>query len=332
MRYTSEQMREAWKDFDCSPEKMRSIAFGPRKILVAPSSEGAFAALASVLACHDYHIRTDDTATFACRNMRGGNAKSLHSFGIAIDGEIGPATIRAAAECDLRSTIAELIDLYQARLRGVPNYPHFARGFERRVAALRAACTTWLNETAQPKQPPIVFTPSPAPAPKGPSMPQQSPADLNALVQQLVAALLAALAAQSGAAPGQAPTAPASTPAPAQTTDPLSNAFVNVIRAALGQAAPDAKGGLGPVNGALGTWIGDLLNGRKSAIGIIGALATSLLGSASTTAVFPDVLKPLASMGIGQYAMPIFVALAAWGALGKFEKWTRGGPTGQATN
>ena len=42
---------------------------------------------------------------------------------------------------------------------------------------------------------------------------------------------------------------------------------------------PVAKPLLGQVNGALGQTIGNLLNGKKSAIGVIGALATSLLSA-----------------------------------------------------
>jgi hypothetical protein len=96
-------------------------------------------------------------------------------------------------------------------------------------------------------------------------------------------------------------------------------------------AAPPAKPPLGPVNGALGQTIGNLLDGKKAALGTIGAVATSLLSStASTGTGIGQVLTGLVpAVGLSQFAMPIFLGLTVWGALGKMEKWTQGkvGPT-----
>lgn len=83
---------------------------------------------------------------------------------------------------------------------------------------------------------------------------------------------------------------------------------------------------LGQVNGALGQGIGNLLDGKKTAIGIFGALATDILSKVGPSV---DVAKLLGSaattgaagVGLGQIAMPVFLALSAWGLLGKFEKW-----------
>lgn len=96
--------------------------------------------------------------------------------------------------------------------------------------------------------------------------------------------------------------------------------------------AQDTTGGL-PVNNALGTTIGSLLDGKKTAIGTLGALATSLLSAATTvppgapagtmTAV-GQVLAPLVpAAGLSGFTMPVFLALAAWGLMGKMEKWTK---------
>jgi hypothetical protein len=77
--------------------------------------------------------------------------------------------------------------------------------------------------------------------------------------------------------------------------------------------------GLGQVNGALGQTTGNLLDGKKSAIGIIGAMITAIL-----QAVGPQLSDlPLidTSANLVNLAMPIFLATAAWGILGKFEKW-----------
>jgi thioesterase domain-containing protein len=86
-----------------------------------------------------------------------------------------------------------------------------------------------------------------------------------------------------------------------------------------------------PVNFALGKTIGNALNGRKTGLGVIGLLATTVL-----PVLFPQ-LAPikaiLASIGLEGAAataspgqsilMPLFGALATWGGLGKFEKWAK---------
>jgi hypothetical protein len=88
---------------------------------------------------------------------------------------------------------------------------------------------------------------------------------------------------------------------------------------------------LTPVNGALGPLLGRLLNGKKTIIGIVGAvLATigvnSATGGAATDAgvLTPVVNAVLAALpvlkGTGAIFQPLFVALAAWGMLGKTEK------------
>ncbi len=75
-----------------------------------------------------------------------------------------------------------------------------------------------------------------------------------------------------------------------------------------------------PVNGALGQGIGTLLNGRKTAIGLIGTLLAVLVpelatlfdpGSqmANTVTDTADIVKPVA------------ITTALWGILGKVEKW-----------
>lgn len=83
-----------------------------------------------------------------------------------------------------------------------------------------------------------------------------------------------------------------------------------------------------PVNNALGKKIGGLLNGKKTATGILGAVATMVL-----PILFPQLAPVKAvfdTVGIGVSAtadpgqslfMPIFSALTGWGVLGKLEKW-----------
>lgn len=87
---------------------------------------------------------------------------------------------------------------------------------------------------------------------------------------------------------------------------------------------PSAKP-MGQVNGALGETIGNLLDGKKTAIGTIGALVTSVLSAS------PGLSTSIASaVGLGAATpvapiiLPIFLVLAGWGVLGKIEKWAQG--------
>lgn len=101
---------------------------------------------------------------------------------------------------------------------------------------------------------------------------------------------------------------------------------------------------LTPVNGALGKKIGHALDGRKTAIGVVGMLATTILPIflpqlAPITAVAAPVVDSLANAGAAagaatpaggglgrelvSAAFPIFAAVTGWGAMGKVEKWVR---------
>ncbi|TRC81838.1 peptidoglycan-binding protein [Mesorhizobium sp. WSM4307] len=115
--------------------------------------------------------------------------------------------------------------------------------------------------------------------------------------------------------------------------DRLRRAIDLVSAILLPGQAKDAP--LGPVNGALGQTIGNLLDGKKSAIGIGGAIITQLLSKLATspgvsgdlTAVGTALSNITPAMGLSPFAMPLFLGLAAWGFLGKLEKWNQGMPT-----
>jgi Putative peptidoglycan binding domain len=82
---------------------------------------------------------------------------------------------------------------------------------------------------------------------------------------------------------------------------------------------------LGQVNGALGETLGKLLDGKKTAIGVIGAALTSILAHVPEASGLGQILALLTpAVGLSPFAMPIFLALSAWGVLGKFEKWRQG--------
>jgi lysozyme family protein len=122
---------------------------------------------------------------------------------------------------------------------------------------------------------------------------------------------------------------PAQLPAMPTTNDQLSQ-VIKVLNVILGQ---DGTPALGQVNGALGDTIGNLLNGKKSALGIGGSLLTALLMNVPTDAgavaqggALIKMLAPIvgAVPGLGQVALPLFLAVGAWGVLGKLEKWAQG--------
>jgi hypothetical protein len=165
----------------------------------------------------------------------------------------------------------------------------------------------------------------------GQKMPLQ-PDDVSTLLQQLFRLLQG-----GGAAPGPVinPT-PAPTPAPAPapspgTADPTKLIF-DLIASMLIPAITKQPPALGPVNGALGTTVGNMLDGKKSAIGIFGGVISSLLPhlvpGASIAGDVAAAAGPLAKVATlaPQFGLPVFLALTAWGALGKMEKWAGRSP------
>ncbi|MCW5736398.1 MAG: M15 family metallopeptidase [Enhydrobacter sp.] len=85
MPRSTQEQRELWHDFECAESRMVVIPFGPDRIRVAPVTADAWQALAAVFAHHNYVIRTSDTDSYNCRDIKDGTGKSLHSFGIALD-------------------------------------------------------------------------------------------------------------------------------------------------------------------------------------------------------------------------------------------------------
>jgi hypothetical protein len=107
---------------------------------------------------------------------------------------------------------------------------------------------------------------------------------------------------------------------------------------------------LTPVNAALGQGIGKMLNGRKTAFGIIGLLGTTVLpilfpqlapfqalfkalgatspelvgGAVATVTDGATTTVPIVHETGKNLLMPIFSALTGWGLLGKIEKWVKG--------
>jgi uncharacterized protein (TIGR02594 family) len=157
-------------------------------------------------------------------------------------------------------------------------------------------------------EPVTTSTPTPAPTPA------PSHANLATVIQQTIALIKTIETVRSQ---------------PADSTPPQSNDqiqdFINLLAAlahlASGKSRDPSQATLGPVNGALGQTFGKLLDGKKTAIGTIGALLTALVANVPAGTAVADILAK-----ITPYAMPIFLALAAWGVLGKFEKWAHNTP------
>lgn len=122
-------------------------------------------------------------------------------------------------------------------------------------------------------------------------------------------------------------------------TGELNKNWLTILMASLGtntptlpeSPAPDKPEDL-PINNALGNFIGNKLNGRKTAFGILGLLGTAILPImfpqlAPVKAVLENfgVVSDLVKTGEPGKGllMPIFGALGSWGILGKIEKWVK---------
>jgi peptidoglycan hydrolase-like protein with peptidoglycan-binding domain len=120
----------------------------------------------------------------------------------------------------------------------------------------------------------------------------------------------------------------ARTTSPAPTAAPQADQLRKAVELLTAILAPGTGGKsqpLGQVNGALGDTLGQLLNGKKTAIGVLGTVLTSVLSQVPATSGLGQVLAPLIpAAGLSGFAMPIFLGLSAWGVLGKFEKWSQG--------
>jgi peptidoglycan hydrolase-like protein with peptidoglycan-binding domain len=132
---------------------------------------------------------------------------------------------------------------------------------------------------------------------------------------------LLTLVNKTGAVPGTTkPGAPNAAP-----VDQLKQ-VIDLLGALLNK---DGKPVLGQVNGALGETIGKLLDGKKTALGLGGSVLTALLSSVTASPNAGGIAGLLGTIvsavpGLGQFAMPISLALTAWGMLGKLEKWAQG--------
>jgi hypothetical protein len=92
---TSTELRQAWTEYECRPDRMVKVAFPttlqpknwPDGLLLAVARESAPAWLWFADTMDRYGVTIDEWAsgTYNCRNVAGTNVKSSHAFGVAVD-------------------------------------------------------------------------------------------------------------------------------------------------------------------------------------------------------------------------------------------------------
>ena len=255
--------------------------------------------------------------------------RALNALGanppLAEDGIIGPKTMTAVAQFQQQNNLTPVTGLLSAAT----------------IAAItKQAAPAQQQQGQQPQQQQPQLQLPQLPVPVQPPLPVQ--ADLSPVLQRiedlltqiqsgklniqtadpvtLLQKVLSVVPLNAGQNPAQMPAAPTS-------NDQLQQ-VIKVLNVILGQTPA-----LGQVNGALGDTIGNLLNGKKSAVGIGGSLLTALLMNVPTDpsvvaqgGALVKMLAPIvgAVPGLGQVALPVFLAIGAWGVLGKLEKWAQG--------
>ena len=293
-----------------------------------------------------------DYAVFDCGVLNGvaTAARILQTrLGVAVDGEIGPNSLSACRRAERATLINQICDDRLQRMRGLSNWTTYGRGWTDRVNRVRADALKMIGAPVSLPAPAAggsfsgaapgdvsvseilqalkrledrVSSLKDIPAQNLPVSVGPAPADQAALarwVQQAVANFQAMTATTRGTVAAQA------------SAQDLTRQFASMLTALSGlpaaaKAETISTDTLGPVNGALGQTIGNLLNGRKSAIGIIGAAATGILSGAPTTTAIGKLAADVApdlflSAGSGSVFLPLFLAMTAWGVLGKMEKW-----------
>jgi hypothetical protein len=152
------------------------------------------------------------------------------------------------------------------------------------------------------------------PVPPVPAPTPSAPTDIVALLERLVM-LIEKLKAQR----------PAIDPSSGASQSERLRKTIELLGAILSPGTAGTPAPLGQVNGALGQTIGNLLNGKKTAIGLLGAVITPILSAVPSGSGLGQVLAMLTpAAGLSPYTMPIFLGLTAWGVLGKMEKWAQG--------
>ncbi len=222
--------------------------------------------------------------------------KEINKMGetIAVDGEIGPETLGAASRLNPQDLANRYFNRYEQFLRGLGHWGTFGKGWLNRLNDLRAGSLTLKTE----------FVPAPAPQPQVPipQTPNTNQGDPSNLVQLILALVLALKGNNTSASL-------------------LNNDAIAQLIKAAGGNPPSSENNLTPINRALGKGLGQLLNGRKTGLGILGLLGTSIL-----PILVPDLADAIEMTSENGKTIwgSLSAALLSWGLLGKTEKWVAG--------
>jgi peptidoglycan L-alanyl-D-glutamate endopeptidase CwlK len=277
--------------------------------------------------------------------------------GLDVDGAVGPLTLSACARVNVTRAVYDFAETQEAFYRGLSTFPTFGKGWLNRLTDVRS------KALAMGSEPAVIVEDAPLPARIGrmrppdeawAEAPNAGPL-FDALAQRIrrVEQVLVAERARPDdtqfRSPGEATmpttsndlpallervmtvvqrlqppgTTPATLPGSGQA-DQLRKAL-DLLRTIVAPGADGKALPLGQVNGALGQTIGKLLNGKKTAIGLLGGVLTPILANVPAASGLGGVLALLTPIaGLSGFALPVFLALTAWGVLGKFEKWSQG--------
>ncbi len=251
--------------------------------------------------------------------------QALNGLGrnVEVDGDMGPLTISACRISDERQLAAGLADIRESYLRGLGLFHKYGKGWMNRLNDVRKRAMAMVGVVAAA---PSIVGPI-----VQPHVPEITPMPVQGKEQEIIDTLRKLLELLGIIKTGEIAKKITPPTGESQAATELKEALgrIDELIKAMG-AATGTKPSLGPVNGALGTWLGNLLNGKKSGLGIVGALLTSLLGKVPDGSPLAQVIPfftTASQLGLGGMAMPLFLAIAAWGFLGKMEKWQGGSKT-----
>ncbi len=234
---------------------------------------------------------------------------------ISVDGGMGAQTLAGARKANSLALANAYLNNQERFLRGLSTFKTFGKGWINRVNATR----TFVRSLATVAPP----APNPEPAPAPALAAQVAALDirldaLEAALERIEAALEGGGAEASAGIESAAALrmANAATGTPAGSGERIASVIEALQRAGLVKTGS----GLTPVNAALGETVGGALDGKKTVLGTVGLLATTLLPQLG--ALFPS-LAPLAGaiQDAAPTLLPLAAALTGWGVLGKIDKW-----------
>lgn len=222
-------------------------------------------------------------------------------FDISADGEIGPLTIAACSQADLKRLVSDFTGASEAYLRSRPGFPKYGKGWLNRLNDVRKVAMEMAAAAPPPAQIPAQI-PQPQPPLYIPTIPpfgvpSMDTAQILARVQELLAVL------KQGTAPSAPAPAPVAPPAP-----PLAEMLP-----------------LSPIDKMLG---GEALAGKKTLLAVIAYVVLAVLqanGVVGTATGAPAVPKnPGDAVGTATVTGQILTTLiGSFGGLGLVSKVDR---------